>query len=373
MNLDLSGQQKAFQDEFRTFVNDEIRPYADAFDTDGRIPRRLIGQLAERRYLGGLLPEEIGGLGKDAIVYGLLHEEVGRGCSSVRSLLTVHGMVGQAITRWGTNEQQAKWLPRLATGNTIGAFALSEPEAGSDPSGITSTATPQPDGYVVNGCKRWITFGQIADLFLLYVQVDGRPSALLVEKGSPGLEIVPIHNVMGTKASMIAELRFTDCFVPKENLVSKEGFGLTAVAATALGYGRYSVACGCVGIGQACLDESRSYVGKRQQFGAYLKDHQLVQQMITNMITNVKAARLLCYQAGHLMNTGSPHAMTETFVAKYFASTMASQAASDAVQLHGAIGCSHEHPTQRFYRDAKVMEIIEGSTQIQQMFIAQNC
>ena len=176
--------------------------------------------------------------------------------------------------------------------------------------------------------------------------------------------------MLGTRASMLAELYLNDCHIPKENLVGGRGFGLATVATSALDIGRYSVACGCVGIAQACLEASLHYTSERKQFGSYLKDHQLIQRMITEMITNVKAARLLCYQAGYLKEIGDPNTIMETWVAKYFASTIAVKAANDAVQIHGANGCSNDYPVQRYLRDAKIMEIIEGSTQLQQMTIA---
>jgi alkylation response protein AidB-like acyl-CoA dehydrogenase len=306
----------------------------------------------------------------DMITFGLLHEEMGRGCSSIRSLLTVHSMVTHALLRWGSKQQKAFWLPKLATGEIIGAFALSEPNVGSDAKSVETTARLCGDYYVLNGQKKWITYGQIADLFLLFARCDGKVSAFLVERNSPGFSTKPISGMLGARASMLAELYLNECAIPKENLVGGRGFGLATIATSALDIGRYSVACGCVGIAQACLEASLQYTSERKQFGSYLKDHQLIQRMITEMITNVKAARLLCYQAGYLKEIGDPNTIMETWVAKYFASTIAFKAANDAVQIHGANGCSNDYPVQRYLRDAKIMEIIEGSTQLQQMTIA---
>ncbi len=306
----------------------------------------------------------------DMVTFGLLNEELGRGCSSLRSLLTVHSMVIQAVQRWGRREIKERWLPKLASGEAIGAFALSEPDVGSDASAIQARATATPEGYLLNGRKKWITSGQIADLFLVFARYEERPCAFLVERERAGLTILPLKGLLGLRASMPAELHFQQCLIPKSSLVGGEGFGVSAVAASALDLGRYSVACGCVGLAQACLDAVLSYTENRRQFGVELKEHQLVQQMVTNMLVTVQAARLLCYHAGALKDQGDPRMIMQTWSAKYFASRTAMRAASDAVQLHGANGCSNAYPVQRYFRDAKIMEIIEGSTQIQQVTIA---
>ncbi|MGZ4164196.1 MAG: acyl-CoA dehydrogenase family protein, partial [Tumebacillaceae bacterium] len=227
------------------------------------------------------------------------------------------------------------------------------------------------DHYVLNGKKKWITYGQIADVFLFFAQVDGKPSAFLVESNTPGLTVHPIKGIYGTRASMLAELHLEECRIPKGNLLGREGFGFPYVALSALDYGKYSVAWGAVGVGQACLEASLQYTSERKQFDQYLKEFQLIQEMLTEMVTNVKAARLLCLQAGYLRENGDPRALNETSVAKYFASRMANKAANDAVQIHGANGMSMDYPVQRYLRDTKVSEIIEGSSQMQQMTIAQ--
>lgn len=370
MNIELTAEQKKDQAAFRTFVQEEIIPEVDRYDQEERTPAELINKVAQRGYLGALVTEESGGAGMDMITFGLLNEEIGYGCSSIRSLLTVHSMVTHALLRWGSKQQKACWLPKLALGEIIGAFALSEPNVGSDAKSVETTARLCGDHYVLSGQKKWITYGQVAGLFLIFAQYDGKVSAFLVERNSPGFSTKPINGMLGTRASMLAELYLNECHIPKENLVGGRGFGLATVATSALDIGRYSVAWGCVGIAQACLEASLQYTSERKQFGSYLKEHQLIQQMITEMITNVKAARLLCYQAGYLKDIGDPNTIMETWVAKYFASTIAVKAANNAVQIHGANGCSNDYPVQRYLRDAKVMEIIEGSTQIQQMTIA---
>lgn len=370
MKIELTPQQKIEQAAFREFVQEEIIPHADRFDQEEYTPPDLIEKIARQGYLGALAPLDSGGTSMDMVTFGLLNEEFGRGCSSLRSLLTVHSMVIYAIQRWGNKQHKAIWLPRLASGEIIGAFALSEPNVGSDAKSIETKAELQGDSYILNGRKKWITYGQIADLYLVFAQCDGRVSAFLVERTAPGFDIRPLKGITGTRASMIAELFFRDCHVPREQLIGGKGFGLASVATSALDIGRYSVACGCVGIAQACLEASLRYAGERKQFNAYLKDHQLIQQMLTDMITNLKASRLLCYNAGYLKEVGAPNTIMETWIAKYFASTKAVKAANDAIQIHGANGCSSEYSLLRYWRDAKVMEIIEGSTQIQQITIA---
>lgn len=370
MQIELTEQQKKEQAEFRTFVEDEIMPHASECDRQEYTPKYLIEKLAQSGLLAAVLPKQYNGKQMSMITFGLLNEEIGRACSSLRSLLTVHSMVSHAINKWGSKSQKEYWLPKLASGKVIAAFALSEPNIGSDAKNIETTAKLIDNKYILNGQKKWITYGQIADIFLVFAQYSGKPSAFLVEKNTPGLFIKPISGMLGVKASMLAELHFQECSISQENLVGRLGFGFSHVAATALDYGRYSVAWGCIGISQACLEACIQYTSQRQQFGVYLKEHQLIRQMITEMVANLKAARLLCYQAGYLKDTGNPQSITETSIAKYFASTTATKIANDAVQIHGGNGCSSDYPVERYLRDAKIMEIIEGSTQIQQIAIA---
>jgi glutaryl-CoA dehydrogenase (non-decarboxylating) len=369
LNLELTAAQRVARAEFRAFVAAEIAPHAACWDREESIPTTLVGELRDRGYLGSNVPREYGGVGRDAITYGLLTEEIAKGCSSVRSLLTVHDMVAHAIHRWGNGGQRERWLSRMARGETIGALALSEPKVGSDAKSVETTARDDGKSWILNGRKKWTTFGQIADLFLVLAQVDGKPIAFLVERESPGLTIQPLRGVWGTRASMLAELAFEECRIPRESLIGRPGFGLSAVVTTALEHGRYSVAWGAVGIGQACLEASQAYAAERRQFGAAIGEHQLIRQMLTDMITGVRAARLLCLRAGWMLQTGDPLASGEVMIAKYFASTMATRSANDAVQIHGANGCSDDYSVGRYLRDSRVTEIIEGSTQIQQIAI----
>ncbi|HSS77155.1 MAG TPA: acyl-CoA dehydrogenase family protein [Thermoanaerobaculia bacterium] len=366
MKLELTVVQRAARDEFRDFVSAEIHPHADRWDREAAISRKVIDALRARDYLGSNVVGKYGGVGRDMITYGLLTEEIARGCSSVRSLLTVHDMVAHAIQRWGSPEQRQSYLPALARGKVLAALALSEPNAGSDAAGVETTAADSNEGWVLNGQKKWTTFGQIAGLFLVLAKFEGQPTAFLVERESPGLTVRPLTGVWGTRASQLAELTFEGCCIPHGNLIGRIGFGLSHVIAAALEHGRYSVAWGAVGIGQACLDACRRYTAERRQFGVPLSDHQLIRRLLADMIVNVRAARLLCLRAGWLRDQRDPVAFMETMAAKYFASTMAVRAANDAVQIHGANGMSDEYPVGRYLRDAKVTEIIEGSTQIQQ-------
>jgi hypothetical protein len=347
-------------------------PGANAWDRQEIIPPEVVRQLANHGYLGAVVPVSKGGAGFDSVEFGLLNEELGRGCSSVRSLLTVHSMVALTISRWATEDLKTQWLEKLARGQTICAFALTEAEAGSDAREIRTEAIESGDDFVLTGHKKWITFGQMADLFLVFARSRRGHCAFVLERNVPGLVTSPVHGMLGTRASMMAELRLEQCRVPKQNLVGAAGFGLSHIASSALDCGRYSVAWGCVGIGQACLESCLEYAGQRKQSGALLREHQLIQRMITQMVAGVKAARLLCCHAGQLRDAGDPASIIETSIAKYFASRTAVKIARDAVQIHGANGCSGEYPVERFYRDAKIMEIIEGSNEIQEIAIAQS-
>ncbi len=366
MKLELTVVQRSARDEFRDFVAAEILPHADRWDREGAISRKVIDALRAKDYLGSNIVGKFGGVGRDMITYGLLTEEIARGCSSVRSLLTVHDMVSHAIQRWGSAEQRQQYLPALARGKLLAALALSEPNAGSDAGSVETTAADSNYGWVLNGHKKWTTFGQIAGLFLVLAQFEKQPTAFLVERETPGLTVKPLSGVWGTRASQLAEITFEDCTIPHGNLVGRIGFGLSHVIAAALEHGRYSVAWGAVGIGQACLDACRAYTAERRQFGVPLSEHQLIRRLLADMIVNVRAARLLCLRAGWLRDQRDPVAFMEIMAAKYFASTMAVRAANDAVQIHGANGMTDDYPVGRYLRDAKVTEIIEGSTQIQQ-------
>lgn len=372
MKIELTQEQLRWKSEFKEFVDQEIVPYADINDREEKIAPEIIKKLKERGYLGSMLPKEYGGMGLDWITIGILNEETGRGCSSVRSLLTVHGMVALAILRWGNDEQKNGLLPGMASGEIIGAFALTEPEVGSDAKSVKSTGVLSDDCYVLNGHKKWTTMGQIADIFLVFAQCEGKPTAFLVEKDTLGFSRMPITGLLGARASMIAELRLDNCRIPKDNVIGRVGTGLSHVALNCLDYGRYTVACGCVGLAQACLEQSVRYARKRKQFGTALREYQLIQKMITEMTVNVKAARLLYYHSGYLKDVMDPDSIIETWTAKYFSSIMVNKVANYAVQIHGANGCCRDYPVERYMRDARVNEIIEGTTQMHEVLISLN-
>lgn len=370
--MELTDRQQRRRAEFHEFVQANIVPGANLWDRQECLPRDVIALLAGKGYLGAVIAKAGSDDGLDMVEFGLLNEELGRGCSSVRTLLTVHSMVALSIVRWGSREQKTTWLARLQQGEVIGAFALTEAEAGSDARAIETQASPSGNDFVLTGKKKWISLAQVAGVFLVFARSDQGPCAFLVERNTPGLTISPVQGLLGTRASMMGELHLDHCRVPRSNLIGAPGFGLSYIASSALDCGRYSVAWGCVGIAQACVDACLEYTGRRKQFGALLKDHQLVQRMITEMVVETKAARLLCWNAGRLKDAGDPASVTETSIVKYFACKTAARAARDAVQLHGAVGCTNEHAPERLFRDAKVMEIIEGSNEIQEITIAQN-
>ncbi len=369
MRLILSDEQRSRRAEFRRFAEEHVVPFADDWDRAAEMPRSAIEALIDAGYLGTLLPAEMGGAGFDALLYGLLTEELGRGCSSLRSLLTVHDMVAVAVKRWGSAEMKQHYLPLLAQAEKLGAVAITEPEVGSDAARVAMRARRDGDDYVLDGTKRWITYGAVADVFLLLARDDDdKLTTFLLEADSPGFERRPMR-VTGTRAAMLAELSFDGCRVPAARVVGRPGFGFSHVMATALDQGRYSVAWGSVGIAQACLEATSGYATERQQFGGPIFDHQLVRRKLTEMIAGTQAARLMCCRAGSLRDEGDPNAVAETLLAKYFASRAAVDAASSAVQLHGAHGVSEDFPLMRYLRDAKVTEIIEGSSQILQFLL----
>jgi glutaryl-CoA dehydrogenase (non-decarboxylating) len=372
MNIELTGEQRRYRDQFREFVDNEVIPFAAHNDKEEMIHPDLLKKIISIGYLGSMLPKQYGGMGLDNITIGILNEEMGRGCSSVRSLLTVHGMTALGILRWGTSEQKDYWLPKMSAGEIIGAFGLTEPNVGSDAKSVQSAAVYEDGFYRLNGVKRWITMGQIADVFMIFARLKDKPTAFLVEKGTPGFSIAPMHGLLGARASMIAELHFEDCRIPESSLVGQEGTGLSHVALSCLDYGRYTVASGCVGLAQACLESSIVYTRKRKQFGEPLRANQLIQKIITEMVVNIKAARLLYYNAGYLKDVSDPDSIMETWNAKYFASVIVNKIASDTVQIYGANGASNSYPVERYFRDARVNEIIEGTTQMHEILIATN-
>ncbi|MEV6164509.1 acyl-CoA dehydrogenase family protein [Streptomyces sp. NPDC052052] len=354
----------------RAFVDTEIVPYAEEWDQAERLPPQILARIGELGLWAPFLPPSDGGSDMRWTTLGRVHEEIGRGCSSVRSFLTVHTMVTWTVHRWGSDAQRARWLPRLAAGELLGAFCLTEPDSGSDASASGTVAEPAASGWVINGEKKWMTAGQVAGLLLVFCRTGDGMSAFLVPADSPGVEITPIKGVMGTRASMLAGITLRDVRVGQDALIGPRGWAAGTVMTGALDLGRYSVACGSVGVVQACLDACVDYTSRRTVRDGPLSELQLIRRKISDMVVGSRAARLLCAEAGRLKDADDPATIMATWVAKYHASTAATAAASDAVQIHGANGFSADHPAARLYRDAKVAEIIEGSTELQQLTIA---
>lgn len=367
----LTAEQAQARKEFRAFADRHLMPHADAWHRAQRTPPDVVRLLAGEGLLGLPVAARHGGGGCDAVTLGLLAAELGRACSSVRSLLTVHTMVAHAVARWGSRDQQEHWLPRLARGESVGALAVSEPGVGSDAAAVTTRLTRDGDHWIVDGRKRWTTYGASADVFLVVGRSEEGPTALLVERGTPGLRTELIEDLIGIRASMTADVHLDGCRVPAGNVLARPGLGVSHVTGAALDLGRYTVGWGCVGILDACVEASVDYAGRREQFGSLIREHQLVRRMISDMYTDARAARLMCLEAGRLRDERDPGALSATSAAKYFAASAAGRAAADAVQLHGANGCSSDFPVQRLLGDSKVMEVIEGSTQLHQVGLAE--
>lgn len=368
--LQLSEEQRCYQESFREFTHNEVVPLAARHDRQESVSKPVIKKLIKRGYTGALTPAKYGGMGMDWITFGLLSEELGKGCTAVRSLVTVQNMVTATIDRWGNDQQKEKWLPRMAGGEALAAFAMTEPLAGSDAGSIQTSITQKKGIFVVHGHKKWISFGAGADIYLVLGNMEGKHCALLIEKNTPGITTAPIKDILGIRGSGVSEVIFNNCEVAAENLLGQAGFGLNPVCFTSLDVGRYSIAWGCVGLAQACLEASLHYVETRKQFNRYLKEFQLIRELITNMIVQTDASRLMCFQAGSLKMENHPGSFRQILSAKYFASRAAARVAGDAVQIHGAGGFGKEYPVERLYRDAKVMEMIEGSNQMLQIMIA---
>lgn len=345
-----------------------------AWDQAECLPAEVPALLAQAGLLGTFIGTEHGGRGWNAVSFGLLCAEFGQTSLSLLSIVTVHSMVMEAIRLAGTEQQRAHWLPLLAKGEKIGAFALTEPDFGSEATGIQTTLEPCAEGYRINGKKKWISYAARADLLLVFGKLaDGSAVACLLPSDTEGLQITSMRGLLGFRAAMLGEIEMKNCVIPAANLVGRKGAGINYVAAGALDLGRLAIAFGSLGAMEACVADSVTYATKRKQFGQSLSKHQLIQQILADMITSYKAAQCLCLHAAQLRSAGDPTATMETATAKYFTSTHAVSVANHAVQIHGATGCSaSESRTERYYRDLKITEIIEGSNQMQQIMIAQN-
>src|SRR4029077_1325455 len=361
----LTEQQKARHGDFKTFVNQNVEPFAEKWDGEQRIPEAVIGMLAKLGYLGGSLPPQHGGQGWDMVTFGLLNEALGRGSCSLNGVLTVQTMVSKALLKWGSVEQIQKWIPMLAQGEIIGAFALTEPGGGSYVHSLaTEFRDSRGDSLVLNGAKKWISCGQFASLFLVFGKLGDRSLACLLPRETPGLEVEPIHDLIGFRAAGLAKLTFNNVEVPPANLVGKPGFALSHVAPVGLHYGRISTACSALGLLRGCFEESVRWAATRKIGNQPLGDIGMIRSLIAAMGTDLEAGSLLCHSACRAADENLPEAFEKAVMAKYFTSRAAVRAASDAVQIQGAAGCHASSSVSRFYRDAKIMEIIEGTTQI---------
>ncbi|MET7495476.1 acyl-CoA dehydrogenase family protein [Streptomyces sp900116325] len=373
MNLELSEEQEAVRQLAKDFVAREITPHVVEWDRAENVDRSIVKKLGSLGFLGLTVPEEYGGSGGDHLAYCLVTEELGRGDSSVRGIVSVSlGLVAKTIATWGDEEQKRQWLPRLTAGEAIGCFGLTEPGTGSDAGNLTTKAVRDGDSYVINGTKMFITNGTWADVVLLFARTGHTPghkgiSAFLVPTDTPGLSRRTIHGKLGLRGQATAEVVLEDVRVPATTLLGPEGKGFS-IAMSALAKGRMSVAAGCVGIAQAALDAAVGYAGEREQFGKSIASYQLVQELITDIAVDVDAARLLTWRVADLIDRGEDFA-TAASKAKLFASEAAVRAANNALQVFGGYGYIDEYPVGKLLRDARVMTLYEGTSQIQKLII----
>lgn len=377
LTFGLSAEQSDVRDLAREFAEREILPYAAAWDRAEAVDRSLVKKLGAVGFLGLTIDEEYGGCGGDHLSYCLVTEELGRADSSVRGIVSVSlGLVAKSIAHWGSEEQKRHWLPRLTSGESLGCFGLTEPGTGSDAANLTTRAVRDGDTYVITGGKTFITNGTWADVVLLFARTgspaDGHRgvSAFLVPADAPGLTRRPIHGKLGLRGQATAEIGLDGVRVPAGAMLGPAGKGF-AVAMSALAKGRMSVAAGCVGIAQACLDAAVGYAGQREQFGAPIAGRQLVQELLADIAVDVAAARLLTWRVADLIDRGQPFA-TESSVAKLHASEAAVRCANNALQVFGGYGYIDEYPVGKLLRDARVMTLYEGTSQIQKLLIGRS-
>ncbi|GAB3088578.1 acyl-CoA dehydrogenase family protein [Micromonospora schwarzwaldensis] len=372
MDLQLSPEQAAVRRLAAEFVDREVAPYAAAWDRRESVDPEIVGKLGRLGFLGLTIPEENGGSGGDHLSYCLVLEELGRGDSAVRGIVSVSlGLVAKAIAAHGSAAQRAEWLPRLCAGTALGCFALTEPDSGSDAAALTTRATRDGDDWLITGAKTFITNGTWADVVLLFARTGGPGhrgiTAFLVPTDVAGLTRNEIHGKLGLRGQATGELRFDAVRVPDSARLGPADGGFRLALAT-LAKGRMSVAAGCVGIAQGCLDAAVGYAGQRTQFGKPIAGHQLVQQLLAAIAVDTAAARLLVWRVADLVDRGEPFA-TEASMAKLFASEAAVRAANNAVQVFGGYGYIDEYPVGKYLRDARVATLYEGTSQIQQLLI----
>ena len=372
MDLTLTEEQRSFARLTREFLEKEVVPHRAEWDRREQVDRGLVAKMGELGLLGLTIPEEYGGIGGDLLTYCLTMEELGRADSAARGIVSVsNGLVGTSIVNYGSEQQRRQWLPGIASGESLGCFGLTEPDTGSDAGSLKMRAVRDGEDYLLNGSKIFITNGTWADLALVFARTGGPGpkgvSAFLVPTDTPGFEAREIKGKLGLRGQATAELFLSDVRVPTSTLLGEEGQGFT-IAMSSLDKGRISVAAGCVGIVQGCLEAVVSYAQQRRQFGRPLASFQMVQDLIADISVDADAARLLVWRAADLKTRGEPFGVAAS-KAKYFASEAAVRAANNAIQVFGGYGYVDEYPVQKYMRDARVMTLYEGTSQIQKLLI----
>ena len=374
MNLELTEEQKLLQKSVREFAETEVRPLAKELDETGRFPRETFTKAAELGLTGVALPESEGGAGFDHIAYSIVIEEISRCCASTGVILSVqNSLYCDPIHRYGTEEQKKRFLGPFARGEKIGCYALTEPQAGSNAAALQTKAVKRGDSYVINGTKAWITNGGAADAAIVYVNTDPAKgekgiTALVVEKGTRGFKVGKEEKKLGIHATACCELVFTDCEVPASNRIGNEGEGYK-VALSTLDGGRIGIAAQATGIAQGAFEAALEWSKQRMAFGHPIAQFQAIQFMLADMSTEIEAARLLVRKAAWKQDSGARFSM-DASIAKLFASEMATRVTHKAIQVHGGYGYSQEYPVERAYRDARITEIYEGTSEIQRLVIS---
>ena len=374
MNLELTEEQKLLQRTVREFAESEVKPMAREIDETGQFPRETFKKAAELGLTGVAFPEAEGGAGFDHIAYSIVIEEISRCCASTGVILSVqNSLYCDPIHRFGTEEQRKKFLLPFVRGEKIGCYALTEPQAGSNAAALQTRAVKESDTYVLNGTKAWITNGGAADAAIVYVNTDPAKgekgiTALVVEKGTPGFKVGKEEKKLGINATACCELVFTDCEVPAANRIGNEGEGYK-VALSTLDGGRIGIAAQATGIAQGAFEAARGWSQQRMAFGHPISQFQAIQFMLADMSTEIDAARLLVRKAAWKQDTGARFSM-DAAIAKLFASEMATRVTHKAIQIHGGYGYSREYPVERAYRDARITEIYEGTSEIQRLVIS---
>ena len=374
MQNNQSEKNRILRRRIRDFCEREIVPIAREIDQEASFPWEVVDKMGKLGHFGIQAPAEFGGAGMDTVSYTIVIEEISRACGALGLCTSVHNSVALfPVLAFGSDEQKKKWAPPLARGEKIGSFCLTEPNAGSDASGIEATAIRDGDHYVINANKVLVTNGGVADICCIFARTDpdaGRKgiSVIIVERGTPGFKTGDLENLMGMRANPVASIRLTDCRVPKENLLGKEGMGLK-IGLVALDVGRIGIAAQAVGIAQAALEAAVHYANQRHQFGTAIANHQAIQFMIADMATEIEASRLLVHKAAELRDQNKPFSQ-EAAMAKLFATETSSRVTDKAVQIHGGYGYSKSYPVERYYRDARITRIYEGTAEIHRMVIA---